>query len=52
MALQADLLGAWALGVRTILALSGDPLKVGPYDAIAKPVSDLDAAGLIRLVAG
>ena len=31
MALQADLLGAWALGVRNILALSGDPLKVGKY---------------------
>ena len=30
MALQADLLAAWALGVRTVLALSGDPLKVGP----------------------
>ena len=52
MALQADLLGAWALGVRAILALSGDPLKVGPYDAITKPVWDLDSTGLIRLVAG
>ncbi len=52
MALQADLLGAWALGVRTVLALSGDPLKVGPYGAITKPVWDVDAAGLIRLVAG
>jgi 5,10-methylenetetrahydrofolate reductase len=52
LALQADLLGAWALGVRTILALSGDPLTVGPYDTIATRVSDLDAAGLIRLVSG
>jgi methylenetetrahydrofolate reductase (NADPH) len=52
MALQSDLLGAWALGVRAILALSGDRLRVGPYDGIAKPVSDLDASGLIRLVAG
>ncbi len=37
LALQADLLGAWALGVRTVLALSGDPLHVGalrrPRDA-------------------
>ena len=34
LALQADLLGAWALGVKSILALSGDPLKVGPYEAL------------------
>ncbi len=52
LALQADLLGAWALGVRTILALSGDPLQVGPYGTIAKPVFDVDSTGLIRLVAG
>ena len=52
MALQADLLGAWALGVRTMLALSGDPLQVGPYGAITKPVGDVDSTGLIRLVAG
>ena len=51
MALQADLLGAWALGVRTMLALSGDPLQVGPYSAITKPVWDVDSTGLIRLVA-
>src|SRR5581483_11904761 len=49
MALQSDLLGAWAIGVKTILALSGDPLKVGPYESIAKPVSELDSAGLARL---
>jgi 5,10-methylenetetrahydrofolate reductase len=30
MAIQGELLGAWALGVHTVLALSGDPLKVGP----------------------
>jgi methylenetetrahydrofolate reductase (NADPH) len=30
MALQSELLGAWALGVRTVLTLTGDPLKVGP----------------------
>src|SRR5579871_2134774 len=51
LALQSDLLGAWALGVRTILALTGDPLKVGPYEELTKPVGELDSAGLIRLVA-
>jgi methylenetetrahydrofolate reductase (NADH) len=51
LALQADLLGAWALGVRSILALSGDPLKVGPYEGLSKPVGDLDSVGLLELVA-
>lgn len=52
MALQADLLGAWALGVRAVLALSGDPLTVGPYGELAKQVANVDTLGLIRLVAG
>lgn len=51
LALQADLLGAWAVGVRSILALTGDPLKVGPYADLTKPVGDLDSVGLIALVA-
>jgi methylenetetrahydrofolate reductase (NADPH) len=50
MALQADLLGAWALGVRAVLALSGDPLKVGPYESLTKAVFDIDSLGLVRLV--
>jgi len=50
LALQADLLGAWALGVRSIMALSGDPLKVGPYEALSKPVADIDSIGLLELV--
>jgi methylenetetrahydrofolate reductase (NADH) len=51
MALQSDLLAAWALGVGTILGLSGDPLKVGPYEEIATRVGDLDSVGLARLLA-
>jgi 5,10-methylenetetrahydrofolate reductase len=51
MALQAELLGAWALGVRTVLALTGDPLSVGPYDGLATRVGDLDSLGLTRLIA-
>jgi len=50
MALQAELLGAWALGVRNILALSGDPLKVGKYADIATKVGDIDSLGLARLL--
>jgi methylenetetrahydrofolate reductase (NADPH) len=50
MALQSELLGAWALGVRNILALSGDPLKVGKYADIATKVTDLDSLGLVELI--
>jgi methylenetetrahydrofolate reductase (NADPH) len=50
MAVQSDLLGAWVLGVRTVLVLSGDPLAVGPYDALATHVRDLDARRLARLI--
>jgi 5,10-methylenetetrahydrofolate reductase len=52
LALQSDLLGAWALGVGAVLALGGDPLKVGPYESLAKHVGDLDSAGLARLING
>ena len=51
LALQADLLGAWALGVRTVLALGGDPLKVGPYEGRATRVSDVDSVGLAQIIA-
>jgi 5,10-methylenetetrahydrofolate reductase len=50
MALQSDLLGAWALGVRNVLALSGDPLAVGRYAAISTRVAELDSLGLVRLI--
>jgi 5,10-methylenetetrahydrofolate reductase len=52
LALQGDLLGAWALGVDSVLTLSGDPLKVGPYESLAKPVSDVNSLGLISVLAG
>lgn len=50
MAIQSDLLGAWALGVRSVLALSGDPLKVGRYAGLATDVKDIDSGGLLRLI--
>jgi 5,10-methylenetetrahydrofolate reductase len=52
LALQSDLLGAWALGVRAVLALGGDPLTVGRYDGTATQVRDVDSLGLIKLIAG
>jgi methylenetetrahydrofolate reductase (NADPH) len=50
LALQSELLGAWALGVRNVLALSGDPLKVGRYAQLSKTVSEFDSLGLVRLI--
>jgi homocysteine S-methyltransferase len=47
--MQSDLLGAWALGLRNILAITGDPPKLGNYpDATA--VFDVDAIGLSNLI--
>ncbi len=43
--LQADLMGAHALGVRNILALTGDPVKAGDHPD-AKAVFDLEAVRL------
>jgi methylenetetrahydrofolate reductase (NADPH) len=51
LAITSELLGAWALGARNVLCLSGDPLSVGDYPD-AKPVFDLDVLELIRLLAG
>ncbi len=50
MALQSDLLGAWAIGVRNILCLSGDPISIGNHPT-SKQVSEIDSTGLVRLVA-
>ena len=47
--LQGDLLGAHALGIRNILALTGDPMKAGDYPT-AKAVFDLEAVRLLKLV--
>ena len=49
LALQADLLGAHALGIRNVLAVTGDPPNMGTYpDATA--VFNVDAIGLCRLL--
>jgi methylenetetrahydrofolate reductase (NADPH) len=50
MAAQSELLGAWTLGVRTVLALTGDPLNVGLYDGMATHVLDLDSVRLTKLI--
>jgi methylenetetrahydrofolate reductase (NADPH) len=47
--LQGDLLGAHALGIRNILALTGDPMTAGDYPK-AKAVFDLEAVRLLKLI--
>ncbi|NMA70853.1 MAG: bifunctional homocysteine S-methyltransferase/methylenetetrahydrofolate reductase, partial [Firmicutes bacterium] len=49
MGIQADLLGAWALGIRHILAVTGDPPTVGNYPH-ASAVYDVDSIGLVRIL--
>ena len=49
IALQAELLGANALGIKNILCLTGDPVRVGDQSQ-AKSVQDLNSIELIRQV--
>lgn len=47
--LQADLMGAHALGIHNILALTGDSVKAGDHPD-AKAVFDLEAVRLLQLI--
>ncbi|MGE4580445.1 MAG: methylenetetrahydrofolate reductase [Desulfuromonadales bacterium] len=49
LALQADLLGAAALGVENVLLLSGDHMRFGDHPQ-AKAVFDLDSVQLLQAV--
>jgi len=49
--LQADMLGAAALGIRNILFITGDPPKLGNY-SFATGVFDTDSIGLVRIQKG
>jgi methylenetetrahydrofolate reductase (NADPH) len=48
LALQADILGAMALGIRNILAIGGDDPKSGDQPE-TKPVFDIDSRGLLAI---
>ncbi len=48
LALQADLLGAAALGVRNVCLMTGDDVTAGDH-AEAKPIYDLDSVHLLRV---
>ncbi len=49
MAIESELLGAHALGVRNILALTGDPPRVGDYPT-GTGVWDVDSIGLVEIL--
>lgn len=47
--IQSDLLGAAALGVKNILAITGDPAQIGDYPE-ATSVFDTDSIGLVHIL--
>jgi len=49
MALESELLGAHALGVRNIIALTGDPPRIGDYPT-GTGIWDIDSIGLIEML--
>lgn len=50
IALQADILGAYALGLRNVLALTGDPVQIGDQKEHAKQVFHLESVRLLDLI--
>jgi len=51
IAIQGDVLGAAAMGVASILCLTGDGVDVGDHPQ-AKPVFDLDSLSMLSMVRG
>jgi methylenetetrahydrofolate reductase (NADPH) len=49
IALQADLLGAHALGIRNLLCLTGDPVRAGDQTS-SRPVHELESVRLLQQV--
>ncbi len=49
LAIQADLLGSHALGIKNLLCITGDPANIGDYPQ-ARSVFDVDSIGLIKAV--
>lgn len=50
LAIQSDLLGAYALGMRNLLCLTGDHQRFGNHPG-AKNVFDIDSLQMVRMVA-
>jgi len=51
IALQSDLLSAWALGIENVLCLTGDHTSLGDHQE-SKVVYDLDSVQLVKAVTG
>jgi methionine synthase / methylenetetrahydrofolate reductase(NADPH) len=51
MALQSELLGAHALGIRNVLVITGDPVRAGAYPNTTG-VWDVTSVGLIKILRG
>ena len=51
LGLQSEIMGLGTLGFRHVLALTGDPAKVGDHPG-ATSVYDVNSVGLIKLLAG
>lgn len=51
IALQGDLMGAWALGLKNLLIITGDPAKIGNQPG-ASSVYDLNSIACIKMVSG
>ncbi len=49
IALQSDLLSAWVMGIKNVLALTGDVPALGDHPQ-AKSVYDLDSVQLLRVI--
>jgi 5,10-methylenetetrahydrofolate reductase len=49
LALQSDLLSGWALGIRNVLALTGDHPVLGDHPK-ARPVFELDSVSLLDVI--
>ena len=49
LSIQSDLLGAYALGLRNILAVTGEPPALGTYPG-ATAVRDVDSIGLVNVL--
>jgi len=50
LALQGDLMAAYAAGIRNFLLITGDPPKIGDYPDMTG-VFDVDAIGLVQMAA-
>lgn len=51
LGMQGDLLGAHAMGLRNVLAVTGDPPKLGNYPHVTA-VYDVESIGLVRVLDG